>query len=275
MSDSLKTGQFYGKPQRRVESAGTVLTEVTHHAARKLPRHTHESAYFGLLLDGSYSERCTTQNAEYAPFTMGFHPPSLTHADEVGASGSRMFCVELRDSFMEQARPYLTAPEFVPDLCASEVTWVGLRLFRSFADGTLSPLQIQELCSDMLERVSGVALQDELSSPAWLSRASELLHGCFRESLTLDGIAQQVNIHPIHLSRVFRKRHRCTMAEYVNRLRVQFICRALQAGWPDLSGLASDAGFSDQSHMGRVFKSITGQTPGQFREFLHARRAIA
>jgi YesN/AraC family two-component response regulator len=127
----------------------------------------------------------------------------------------------------------------------------------------------------MLERVSGVALQDELSSPAWLSRASELLHGCFRESLTLDGIAQQVNIHPIHLSRVFRKRHRCTMAEYVNRLRVQFICRALQAGWPDLSGLASDAGFSDQSHMGRVFKSITGQTPGQFREFLHARRAIA
>ena len=274
MSESLETGQFYGKPQRRVELAGVVLTELTHRTGRKLPRHTHESAYFGLLIDGSYSERCTSRHAEYSPFTTGFHPPSLTHSDEVGASGSRMFCVELRDSFLEQTRPYLTAPEFVADLCASEVTWLGLRLFRSFAGGTLSPLETQELCGDMLERVSGAAWQDELGHPAWLKRASELLHDRFRESLTLDGIAQQVQIHPIHLSRVFRKRCRCTMAEYMNRLRVQFVCRALQAGWADLGDLAADAGFSDQSHMGRVFKLITGRTPGQFRDFLHSNRSI-
>jgi AraC-like DNA-binding protein len=178
-----------------------------------------------------------------------------------------MFCVELRDSFLNQTRPYLTAPVFVPDLCATEVTWLGLRLFRSFAKGTISALQTQELCGDMLERVSGAALQNELGQPAWLKRATDLLHGCFRESLTLDGIAQQVQIHPIHLSRVFRKRYRCTIAEYMNRLRVQFVCRALQAGWADLGGLAADAGFSDQSHMGRVFKLITGQTPGQFPQF--------
>jgi len=275
MSDSLQTGQFYGKPQRHLELSGVVLTELTHRTGRKLPQHTHESAYFGLLIDGSYSERCTSRNAEYSPFTMGFHPPSLTHSDEVGASGSRMFCVELRDSFLNQTRPYLTAPVFVPDLCATEVTWLGLRLFRSFAKGTISALQTQELCGDMLERVSGAALQNELGQPAWLKRATDLLHGCFRESLTLDGIAQQVQIHPIHLSRVFRKRYRCTIAEYMNRLRVQFVCRALQAGWADLGGLAADAGFSDQSHMGRVFKLITGQTPGQFRNFLHSDRSIA
>src|SRR5262245_51331304 len=215
MSDSLQTGQFYGKTQRRIELAGVVLTEITHRAGRKLPRHTHESAYFGLLIDGSYSERCTSRNVEYTPFTTGFHPPSLTHSDEVGTFGSRMFCVELRDSFLHQTRPYLTAPEFVPDLCATEVTWLGLRLFRSFASGTLSYLQTQELCGDMLERVSGAALQNELGRPVWLKRATELLHDCFREPLTLDGIAQQVRIHPIHLSRVFRKRFGCTVAEYM------------------------------------------------------------
>jgi AraC family transcriptional regulator len=274
MSDSLQTGQFYGKLQRRVELAGVVLTEVTHRIGRKLPLHTHESAYFGLLIDGSYSERCASRNAEYSPFTMGFHPPSLTHSDEVGASGSRMFCVELRDSFLSQTRPYLTAPEFVPDLCASAVTWLGLRLYRSFAGGTLSLLQTQELCGDMLERVSGAALQNELGQPIWLKRATELLRDCFRESLTLAGIAQQVQIHPIHLSRVFRKRNCCTMAEYVNRLRVQYVCRSLQTGWADLVDLAADAGFADQSHMGRVFKLITGQTPGQFRDFLRSERSI-
>lgn len=275
MSDSLQTGQFYGKPQRRTEFGGVVLTEVTHHVARKLPRHTHESAYFGLLLGGSYSERCTCRSAEYRPFTMGFHPASLTHSDEVGPHGSRMFCVELRDSFLETIRPFLTAPQFVPDLCASEVTWLGLRLFRHFTEGTLSLLHTQELCSEMLERVSGADVNDELRSPVWLKRAMELLHEAYREPLTLGAIAAQVRIHPIHLSRVFRRRFRCTMAEYQNRLRVQFVCRALQKEWADLAALATDAGFADQSHMGRVFRTYTGATPGQFRRFIHSNRTIA
>lgn len=275
MSDSLQTGQFYGKPQRRIEFGGVVLTELIHQVGRKLPRHTHESAYFGLLLEGSYSERCTHRNAEYAPFTMGFHPPSLTHSDEVGQCGSRMFCIELRDSFLEHVRPFLRAPEFVPDLCASEVTWLGLTLFRHFANGTLSLLHTEELCGDMLERVSGAALNNESNSPLWLKRALELLHGAYREALTLEEVARQVQIHPIHLSRVFRRLYRCTMAEYQNRLRVQFVCRELQAGWADFACLATDAGFADQSHMGRVFKTCTGQTPGQFRRFIHSHSAAA
>jgi AraC family transcriptional regulator len=252
-----------------------VLTEVSHRIGRKLPRHTHESAYFGLLLSGSYTEWCTHRAAEYQPFTLGFHPPSLTHSDEVGNCGSRMFCIELRDDFLSRMRPYLTAPEFVPDLCASDVTWLSLRLFRSFASGTLLTLQMEELCADMLQRVSGLPLRDEICRPLWLDRARQLLHAGFHESLTLEGVAQQVEVHPIHLSRVFRKRHGCTMAEYMNRLRVQFVCRALESGWADLTALATDAGFADQSHMCRVFKSCTGQTPGQFRAFFHSTRPDA
>jgi AraC-like DNA-binding protein len=56
----------------------------------------------------------------------------------------------------------------------------------------------------------------------------------------------------------------------MNRLRVQFACRALAAGWADLAIVAGDAGFADQSHLGRVFKSYTGQTPGKFRSFFHS-----
>lgn len=272
MSDSLQTGQFYGQPKRRLEFAGIVLTEVIHRVGRKLPHHTHESAYFGLLLSGSYSERCTGRSADYQPFTMGFHPPALTHSDQVGACGSRMLCIELRDSFMTSTRKYLTAPRFFPDLCATQTTWLALRLYRAFVSGSISALETEELCGDMLERVSGALLAEEKGQPIWLSRTTELLHECFRQPLTLEEAAATVNVHPIHLSRVFRKRHGCTMAEYMNRLRVQYICRSMEGGWPDLAALAAEAGFADQSHMGRVFKSCTGQSPGQFRSFLKRNR---
>jgi AraC family transcriptional regulator len=270
MSDSLQTGKFYGATQRRIELGGILLTEVMHTTGRKLPCHTHESAYFGLLLGGSYSERCAHRAAEYAPFTMGFHPPALTHSDEVGPDGSRMFCVELRETYLSGARAFLTSPQFVPDLCASAVTWLGLRLYRSFANQTLSSLELQELCGQMLESVSGSRIAAEKSRPAWLDRALELLHESYRQSLTLEEIAAQIGVHPIHLSRVFRKRYGCTMAEFMNRLRVQFVCRALSNGWADLAIVASDAGFADQSHLGRVFKSCTGQTPGKFRAFSYS-----
>ena len=271
MSDSLQTGKFYGQTQRRYETAGIVLSEIRHTCGRKLPRHTHESAYFGLLLAGSYSEKCTHRSADYQPFTMGFHPPALTHSDEVGTCGSRMFCIELRDSYLNRVRPFLTAPQFVPDLCASEVTWLGLRLYRSFAGETLDAVELSELCIDMLHRVSGSKLREDQANPQWLNRAFELLHSSFRQPLTLEQIAAQVGVHPIHLSRVFRKRYGCTMAEFMNRLRVQFACRALADGWANLAEVASDAGFADQSHLSRVFKACTGQTPGRFRSFFHSR----
>jgi len=55
----------------------------------------------------------------------------------------------------------------------------------------------------------------------------------------------------------------------MNRKRVQFACRALASEWADLATVATDAGFADQSHFGRIFKSCTGQTPGQFRSAFH------
>src|ERR1043166_5616518 len=134
--------------------------------------------------------------------------------------------------------------------------------------------QLEEACGDMLERVTGPHMGEEKSRPAWLDRAFELLHESYREALTLEEIAASLGVHPIHLSRVFRKHYGCTMAEFMNRLRVQYACRALASGWSDLAVVASEAGFADQSHLGRIFKSCTGQTPGKFRSFFHTQLAL-
>jgi len=269
MSANLQTGQFYGATQRRIETAGLVLSEITHRQGRKLPEHTHQSAYFGLLLDGGYSERITERTTEYGPFTLGFHPPEFTHVDEIAACGSRMFCIEVRDQFWDKTREYLTAPKFTPDLCGTETTWLAVRLYRLFRAGMLDAFQIEAVCAEMIERCGQANVSRERSTPAWLGRAMEMLHGSFRRPITLEEVAKGLGVHPIHVSRVFRKKYGCTMGDYVNRLRVQFACSEMSRGWPALNDLALAAGFADQSHMGRVFKGTVGETPARFREFLH------
>lgn len=270
MSANLQTGQFYGATQRRMEARGVVLSELRHLHGRKLPEHTHESAYFGLLLEGGYTEKFTERSTEYGPFTLGFHPPQFTHVDEIGACGSRMFCIEVRDSFWSKVRDYLTSPKFTPDLCGAKTTWLGLRLYLAFKEGALESLAIEELTAQMLEHCSQSPTVTERSTPVWLGRVVELLRASYRHPITLEGIAREVGVHPIHLSRVFRKKYRCTMGEYVNRLRVQFVCSQISQGWPALNELALEAGFADQSHMGRVFRSTVGDTPAHMREFFHS-----
>jgi AraC family transcriptional regulator len=231
--------------------------------------HTHESAYFGLLLEGSYTERFIQKDTVYDPFSVGFHPLGLTHQDEIGPCGSKMFCIEVREEFLDQMRPYFTAPEFSPDLCGAETTWLAVKLYRAFRAQILNEVEMVELCGEMLERCSRSAMGEEKSTPAWLKRALDLLHGSYQEQITLEKIAATLDLHPIHLSRVFRKKYGCTLGAYVNRLRVKFVCNEMVRGWPALDELAATAGFADQSHMGRVFKSVTGNTPAKFREFLH------
>src|SRR5215475_13329503 len=199
MSDSLQTGQFYGAVARRVEAAGLVLTEVRHDRGRKLPVHTHESAYFGLLLDGGYSERFTERATEYQPFMLGFHPPGLTHEDEIAACGSRMLCVEIRDSFWQKMRLYLTSPKFTPELCGEETVWLSVRLYRAFRGGTLDAFQMEETCAEMVEQCARTSHVLQRSAPRWLGKAVDLLHGSFGTQITLEAVAKELGVHPIHL----------------------------------------------------------------------------
>jgi AraC-like DNA-binding protein len=74
-----------------------------------------------------------------------------------------------------------------------------------------------------------------------------------------------MSVDPAHLCRAFRRFRRRTIGDYVTGLRVQFVCRKLAETHEPLSDIAAQSGFTDQSHMTRVFKRITGVTPGSYR----------
>ena len=92
----------------------------------------------------------------------------------------------------------------------------------------------------------------------------EILHAEFCQPFSLTALAQRVGAHPVQLARAFRRCQRVTVGQYVRRLRVDYAMNAL-AGCDSLPDIAARAGFSDQSHLGRVFRAATGMTPGQFR----------
>jgi AraC family transcriptional regulator len=266
-NQNLKPGQFYGEIVRKRNDSGLILSELKHQGARKLPRHSHELAYFCLLLNGDYWEQFGPKRISYKPLSVMFHPSGTTHVDEIGPSGGRFFSVEVKTEWMDRLRECLGRTDLDSSLHEGELAWLAIRLYREHKEmDACSMLTIEGLVLEMLAVVGRMRDVKEQREPQWFSRAMEMLHAEFRNSLRVQDIANEINVHPFHLSRVFRTIHRQTIGEYVQKLRVSYACKELLKADNDLATVALAAGFSDQSHFTRVFKSITGITPGAFRE---------
>ena len=126
-----------------------------------------------------------------------------------------------------------------------------------------SLLAIEGLALELLAAASR-APHREPGNPAWLSRAVEFLHTEFHRTLTLADIAQLSGTSASRLSSTFKRQFGRSVGDYQPDLRVSFVRDRLHSDEP-LVEIALAAGFADQAHCTRVFKRLTGQTPGVYR----------
>jgi AraC family transcriptional regulator len=268
---TLRAGHFYGQVLHEHVEDGIILSEFKHDRARKLPVHSHELAFFNLLLDGRYSETFGRRTATLEPLTIIFHPSGITHHDEIGHSGIRIFSVELQDQWLDRLRECGVAPQSSIGLPGSELSRLAVRLYREYRErDCFSGLAIEGLVLEMLTLIARPQKPPVQKPPAWLAHVEDLLRTGFQQSLTIREMAAEISVHPAYLSRVFHQFHRETIGDYLHKLRVQFACQQLRHPALALSSIAAEAGFADQSHFTRVFKQFTGMTPGAFRTILMA-----
>ena len=78
----------------------------------------------------------------------------------------------------------------------------------------------------------------------------------------MDELANEAGVHPVHLSRVFRKFTGVGIGEYVHRLRIREACELRLDPEQSLADISCDLGFADESHFTRTFHGLTGTSPG-------------
>lgn len=98
---------------------------------------------------------------------------------------------------------------------------------------------------------------------AVVQRVREYLHSHYASSVSLEQLAQIANLKPLRLLRVFQREVGLPPHTYLVQVRVARAKALLSAGMP-IAHVASDTGFTDQSHLNRHFKRVVGVTPGQY-----------
>lgn len=76
-------------------------------------------------------------------------------------------------------------------------------------------------------------------------------------------------MHPVHLTRTFRRFFGCTPGEYLRERRLEKAASLLAGSRLPLSEVALESGFADQSHLAKAFKRAYGVTPSEYRCRLH------
>ena len=94
------------------------------------------------------------------------------------------------------------------------------------------------------------------------------LHAGYERAIRITDLAHEAGVHPVHLARVFRVHHGCTVGKYVQGLRIEHACGALSESDASLSSIALETGLSDQAHFTRRFKELTGMSPGVYRKLV-------
>ena len=272
-SGTLTGGSFYGAVQRRHEQYGAIFTDLQHSSPRRLPAHAHELPFFTLLLDGSYGERYGRQSAQYGPFTVMYRPSGIPHQDEIGPRGVKFFEIEIRPSWRKRLADCSASLDLAHDDCGGgALLWLAMKLYcethgdETHGDEPSYDLAVESLLAELLAQAAHIPTETFHDAPPWLARVVDKLQVEYRNRLTLDDLSREAGVHPVHLSRVFRK---CTgegIGDFVHRLRIRAACEQMLRRDRTLADISFSTGYADQSHFTRAFRKITGRSPAKFRK---------
>jgi AraC family transcriptional regulator len=249
------------------EVAGLQLRDGVYSAKTGVPGHSHQQAVFCIALNGMCNEVYAGATRTYEAFTVEFLPPDHCHSLHFPFADMRAFGVNVPPQWLERAREYSLSVNDSVHSHRGMLSRLMMKLYGEFAQtDEASSLVIEGLTLEMLAEVSRRQVKSERTPPRWLAQTIEILRGGFSARLTVTQLASMVGVHPVHLTREFRRFHRCTVGDYIRHLRIEQASLELRTSTHSLAAIAAGAGFSDQSHFSRTFKRFTGMTPAKYRE---------
>ena len=103
-------------------------------------------------------------------------------------------------------------------------------------------------------------------SPLRARHVSDYVETHLERSISLEDLARIAGLSPWHFLRQFKERFGCAPHAWVLRRRLERAKGLLSKGELPIKEVAGLAGFSDQSHLTRIFRRFLGTTPRVFRD---------
>lgn len=257
-----------------VSVAGARVNHATYAAGSTTPAHVHPYGDLCVPLRGRYEESWSGRTRSIGTGEAVIKPPGVEHVDRFGPEDVTCLNIDFTPAAWEQ----LVGRDIAGPRVLADPKLV--RLARELDLELTAPDRASPIAAEgLVLSLAATALRAELTAQRgperWLDDVRDRLHDEYAVTLHLDDLAAGAGVHPAHLARRFRRRFGRSVGEYVRGLRVAAALRGIGELDRTLADVAVSAGFSDQSHMGRVLLRETGATPGAWRARMRSRRGAS
>lgn len=228
--------------------------------------HTHERPMISMVLNGANSEYRKSKEIQRIQGSINYYNAHEAHRNVYVKFPSLHISLELEKDFLKEHN-YLESDIELAIQKSVDAQFTFLRMFKDASFGDLQSAESAKL-SFLSFVANAVNPEGKATSPHWMIKIKEILHDRWNENISLDDLSLQANVHPITISKNFRKYFSCTLSEYMRKVKVEHAIELLTSSKYTLTEVAYLCGFADQSHFTRVFTSVTGYLPRAFTKIL-------
>ena len=99
-----------------------------------------------------------------------------------------------------------------------------------------------------------------------IKKAITFIREHYMENISLDLLAEHLEITPEYLSTLFNKEVGINFSIFLKRFRISQAKRLLKGTDKKIYEIASEVGYNDPKYFNRVFKEEIGISPGDYRQ---------
>ncbi|MDQ0201543.1 response regulator transcription factor [Neobacillus ginsengisoli] len=99
-----------------------------------------------------------------------------------------------------------------------------------------------------------------------LHKAKEYIENHYAESITLELVAEYVELSPFYFSKLFKDRFGMTFIDYLTEIRIKHAKAQMEDQAKSLKEICFSIGYNDPNYFSRVFKKLTGLSPTEYRK---------
>ena len=260
----------------RADDIGDVELLHARYLKHSFGRHTHEGLAVGVIRHGVESFTCMGSGHYALADQIIVFSPEEVHTGEAADDEGWEFRMFYFDSELLRAAASLASgkqvnlPAFRNPVVDDPALALQICSLHAVLEIEESRLTRQELFlltfAELAKRHADVKLDEPNRGQERqaVRRVREYLDANTRRNVALEDLSELSGLSPYRLIRVFRQELGISPHAYFEQVRIHRARRLLKQGLP-IADVAVDLGFTDQSHLNRHFKKLTGVTPGAYR----------
>jgi AraC family transcriptional regulator len=243
---------------------GLTVSTVTLDAGLACAPHAHDRDQLCVVLEGRYEESGDVEVVALCPGSVLWRRAGKVHSNRVGMHDVEVILADIEPDRSQKLQLHSTGCDacFLPGTFDEIYRELLTEARRSDPSARFA---IEALVCLLAARVGRRCKLPVAPMPEWLSAAAELIRSEYSGKLTLSQVAAASGVHRTTVAVGFRRYFGKSVGDYITDLRVAHARQELEKGRRPLAEIAQEAGFCDESHMGRVFRRRFRVSPGALR----------